>query len=206
MLSMEHLHPKAARMLRLKYGNTNTYFIQGDQCSLLVDTDYAGSVSAFYKAIKKVGIKVSDIGYVLATHYHPDHMGIIGDLTEQGVGLLLLEEQMETVHFSDSIFERERLPFIPINEKSATVIRCNESRAFLFSIGISGEIIRTPSHSKDSVSLIMDDGNCFVGDLEPPEYAEAYKNNNLLKTDWERIMSFSPKTVFYAHRPEKHFH
>ena len=198
-MRMEH-------MLGLKYGNTNTYFIQGDQCSLLVDTDYAGTMPAFYRSIKNAGIKVSDISYVLATHYHPDHMGIIGDLMEQGVGLLLLEEQREMVHFSDDIFKKERLPFIPVNEKTATVIQCNESRAFLSSIGISGEIISTPSHSKDSVSLIMDDGNCFVGDLEPIEYAEAYENSNLLRTDWERILSFSPKNVFYAHRPGKNLH
>ncbi len=157
----------------------------------------------FYKSIKKAGIRVSDISYVLATHYHPDHMGIIGNLMEQGVGLLLLEEQMEMVHFSDEIFQKESLPYIPVNEESATVIQCNESRSFLSSIGICGEIIRTPSHSQDSVSLIMDDGNCFVGDLEPLEYAEAYGSNHLLKTDWERILSFSPKTVFYAHRPEQ---
>ncbi len=190
-------------MLELKYGNTNTYFIQGGKGGLLVDTGYAGTLPAFYRSIKKAGIKVSDIGYVLATHYHPDHMGIIGNLMEQGVGLLLLEEQMETVHFSDGIFERESLPYVPVNEKAATVMPCSESRAFLSSIGISGEIISTPSHSKDSVSLIMDDGHCFVGDLEPPEYAEAYENNRLLKTDWDRILSFAPKTVFFAHRPEK---
>ena len=56
---------------------------------------------------------------------------------------------------------------------------------------------------KDSISLILDDGCCFVGDLEPLEYAEAYENNRLLKKDWDRILSFAPKTVFFAHRPEK---
>ena len=190
-------------MLKLKYGNTNTYFVQGEKYSLLVDTDYAGSMPAFYKAIKKAGIKVSDVSYVLATHYHPDHMGIIGELMKQGVELLLLEEQREKVHFSDNIFERERLPYIPINEVSATVIRCNESRIFLSSIGLIGEIIRTPSHSEDSVSLILDDGNCIVGDLEPIEYAEGYENNELLKKDWKQILSFAPKKVYFAHRPEK---
>ena len=152
-------------MLKLKYGNTNTYFVQGNKCGLLVDTDYAGTLPAFYKEMKKAGIRVSDLSYVLATHYHPDHMGIIGELMKQRVELLLLEEQREMVHFWDYIFEKERLPFTPISEESATVISCSESRAFLSSIGISGEIITTPSHSIDSVSLILDDGNCIVGDL-----------------------------------------
>ena len=53
---------------KLKYGNTNTYFIDG----LLIDTDYAGTLPAFFREIKKNGIAVSDIKYILATHYHPD--------------------------------------------------------------------------------------------------------------------------------------
>ena len=34
-------------MFELNYGNTNTYFIQGEKSGLLVDTDYAGTMSAF---------------------------------------------------------------------------------------------------------------------------------------------------------------
>ncbi len=139
----------------------------------------------------------------MATHYHPDHMGLIGELIKQGVNLLLIDVQKDYVHFSDSIFERDRLPAAPINAESAVVISCEESRAFLSGIGIHGEIIHTPSHSVDSVSLILDGGDCFVGDLEPYEHMEAYEENPALKCDWERIASFRPKRVFYAHRPEQ---
>ena len=90
-----------------------------------------------------------------------------------------------------------------INEADAEIISCEKSRKFLSSIGISGEIIHTPSHSADSISLIMDDGSCFVGDLEPSEYLEAYDNNEALKNDWDLIMYYNPKTIFFAHRPER---
>ena len=190
-------------MVKLKYGNTNTFFIRGTQSGLLVDTDYAGTLPAFYKAMKNAGIRMSDIKYVLATHYHPDHMGLVGQLAEQGIKLLLVDVQKEAVHFSDIIFEKDKLPYSVINEADAFVISCEESRAFLSSIGISGEIIYTPSHSKDSISLILNDGSCFAGDLEPSEYLEAYENNTALKNDWDLILSFQPKTVFFAHRPEK---
>ena len=43
-------------MLRLKYGNTNTYFLQGTCGSILIDTDYAGTMPAFYKELKKNNI------------------------------------------------------------------------------------------------------------------------------------------------------
>ena len=189
-------------MIKLKYGNTNTFFIQGGS-GLVVDTDYAGTLPAFYKALKQNNIKVRDIGYVLATHYHPDHMGLVGELMGQGVTLLLIDVQKDFVHFSDAIFERDGLPYVPVDEKQAAVISCGESRAFLKSIGIHGEIIHTPSHSEDSVSLVLDDGDCFVGDLDPFEHIEAYEDNRALKNDWEHILSLNPKRVFFAHRPEK---
>ena len=190
-------------MIKLKYGNTNTFFVKGTQGSLLIDTDYAGTMPVFYKAIKNAGIKMSDIKYVLATHYHPDHMGLIGQLATQGAKLLLVDLQKSSVHFSDRIFEKDKLPFRVINDADSTIISCEESRKFLSSIGLSGEIVHTPSHSEDSISLILDDGSCFVGDLEPIEHLGAYDSNQVLQNDWDRIMSYRPNMVYFAHRPEK---
>ena len=189
-------------MTELRYGNTKTFYIKGVNGGLLVDTDYAGTLPAFYRSLKQNGITVKDISFVLATHYHPDHMGLIGDLQKQGVKLLLMDVQKDHVRFSDCIFQRDGLPFSPVDETSAAVITCGESRAFLQSMGISGEIVGTPSHSEDSVTLILDDGDCFAGDLEPYEYIEAYGDNPKLKADWDRLMSFHPKRVFFSHRPE----
>lgn len=189
---------------KLKYGNTNTFFVRGERANLLIDTDYAGTLSAFYREIKQHDIRVGDITYILATHYHPDHIGLVGELTGMGAKLLLIDTQTEFVHFSDGIFKKDtHLEYVPIDESKALVIKCGESRDFLRCIGIDGEIISTPSHSRDSVSLVLDGGICVVGDLEPIEYAEAYENNAPLKEDWRRIMSFAPKRILYAHANEK---
>lgn len=74
----------------------------------------------------------------------------------------------------------------------------------LVNIGIDGEIVATTSHSADSISLILDSGECFVGDLEPIEYLAAYEQNEKLKYDWELVMRYAPKTIYYAHANEKH--
>ena len=190
-------------MIRLKYGNTNTFFIHGSNGGLLFDTDYAGTLPAFYKAVKQNRIAVKDIRYVLASHYHPDHMGLISELMRQGVKLLAADVQKIFIHGSDDLFARDKIAYSPIDETQAAVISCEESRDFLARMGIQGEIIRTPSHSEDSISLILDDEDCFVGDLEPLEYLEGYQENASLKRDWEHILSFGPRRVFYAHIPEK---
>ena len=78
-------------LIKLRYRNTNTFFLHGNDANLLIDTDYAGTLSVFYKEIRKNQIEIWDITYVLATHYHPDHIGIISELMEQGVKLLLID-------------------------------------------------------------------------------------------------------------------
>ena len=191
-------------VIKLKYGNTNTFLIRGKNGYLLVDTDYAGTLSAFYGAIKQYNIKVSDILCILATHYHPDHIGLVSELMKQGVKLLVIDTQCSNIHYFDVIFGRDkRFDYEPIDEEDAIVISCKESRGFLKDMGISGEILSTMSHSEDSISLVLDNGVCIVGDLEPIEYLGAYEENVKLKADWELVMSYNPKLIYYAHANEK---
>jgi glyoxylase-like metal-dependent hydrolase (beta-lactamase superfamily II) len=190
---------------KLKYGNTNTYFIRGAKGSILLDTDYAGTLQMFYKEIKKNGISLKDITYILATHYHPDHMGLVGELVSMGVKFLVIDTQVPNLHFSDDIFSRDKTlrmsPSVP--EDKAEVIACKDSRAFLAALGIDGEIVSTPSHSGDSITLVLDSGDCFVGDLEPMEFMDGYEENKALQSDWEKVMSFSPRVIHYGHAPKK---
>ena len=97
-------------IIKLKYGNTNTYFVHGINGGLLIDTDYAGTMQAFYKALKKSGISITDITYILATHYHPDHIGLVSELQKVGIKLLLIDTQCSYVHFADAIFKQEKHP------------------------------------------------------------------------------------------------
>lgn len=110
------------------------------------------------------------------------------------------------MHFADVIFKREKhLRYESIGEKNATIIACGESRDFLADLGIAGEIIQTASHSEDSISVILDSGECMVGDLVPMEYLVAYEENIALQNDWKLVMSYHPKVIYYAHANEKHF-
>ena len=192
----EYDHTLNSPPIKLKYGNTNTYLVG----NLLVDTDMPGTLPALWRELKKHNISYNQVRYVFVTHYHPDHIGIVGELIQNGVKLLLLEHQKEYVHSSDAIFARDKhSAFVPINEKSAIVVPVEESRTFLFGIGIEGEIVKTKSHSPDGAALILDDGNAFVGDLEPREFLGGYDDNKLLFEDWEVILSHGAETIRYGH-------
>lgn len=191
---------------KLKYGNTNTYLIRGNNGNILFDTDYAGTLPMFFRTIKENEISVSDIDYILASHYHPDHIGLVGELMKLGVKLLLVDSQVGSVHYSDEIFSRTpKLGFKPIDESAATVISVEESREFLSKLGIEGELFQVLSHSEDGICVSLDDGACLVGDLEPYEYMGGYDDNGRLKDDWDKVLSYNPKIVYYAHANEKIF-
>ena len=78
-----------------------------------------------------------------------------------------------------------------------------DSRSFLRDIGIGGEIISTSSHSPDSVSLMLDSGDCIAGDLEPIDFLDAYPETCPLRDDWKRILRHHPKRILYAHVNER---
>ena len=67
-------------------------------------------------------------------------MGLISELMKQGIRLLLINTQLEYVHFSDPIFCRDKhLRCTPVDETEAIMISCEESRDFLSGLGISGD-------------------------------------------------------------------
>ena len=115
-----------------------------------------------------------------------------------------MESQTDFIHYSDPIFAREpHLNYRPIDERNALILKFDEAPYFLDSLGINGNIGRTLSHSEDSIYVSLSDGTFILGDLEPLEYLEAYKDNQLLKTDWDNILKQDPKLLLYAHANEK---
>ena len=182
------------RTIVLRYGNTNTYLIKGSSGNLLVDTDMPGTIHAFFKLIKSHDIKVKDISFVMATHYHPDHMGLISELMGMGVKLLLLDVQADHIHDWEN-----KVGTKPIDGKSAMIISFAESRTVFDGLGIQGEIIYIPSHSSDSVCIMLDDGVCIAGDLSPLSYLQSEPEVSQLRDDWNLILGKHPKRILFAH-------
>ena len=186
-------------IIELHYSNTNTYLIQGSKGYLLFDTGWAGSFPAFCKSLGEAGVKLSDISMILISHYHPDHMGIAGEITDKGPVLLVCDVQRSFLHSSDHIFEKEnRKDYVPIDDGKVRVISISDSRKVLGEIGIDGEIIATPGHSDDSISLLLDSGELFVGDLNPLYELELHKGTEIGES-WDRLLTCKPKIVYYGH-------
>lgn len=64
----------------LKY--VNAYLIENNGCYALVDPGWPNNValSSLEKGLKGLGLSIEDISFVVATHRHPDHLGLAGEL------------------------------------------------------------------------------------------------------------------------------
>ncbi len=183
----------------LKYGNTRCYCINN---KVLIDTDWAGTLSAFFKCTKENNIKFEEIECLMITHFHPDHMGIAQEIADLGVQLIIFEEQKGFIHSSDYVFAKNKnISFKPIDDKKVRCLSCADSRELFSKMGIEGEVIHTVGHSEDSVSIILDNGIAIVGDLYPLHTISAY-NDKRLEVSWKSILSHNIKEIHYGHFKE----
>jgi len=186
----------------LTHSKTNIFLIEGTDGCLLFDTGWAGSMDAFESSLHAVKKSIGDISYVLMSHYHPDHCGLAQELADNGAVILALDLQVPFLHCADEVYEKGTKPeykkFRPIDDSKVKVLTVAESRDFLDTLGISGEILHTPGHSDDSVSLLLDEGVAFVGDLNPLYELELHKGTQIADS-WDKILSHKLKVVYYGH-------
>ena len=183
----------------LHYSNTNTYLIKGAEGYLLFDTGWAGTFPDFCRACGAIGIPVQSIRYLLISHFHPDHYGIAQEIADQGAEILVSEVQKPFLHSADAVFEKEQgILFVPIRDEMIRCFPVEEGREILKEIGIEGQIIHTPGHSDDSISLCLDNGVFFVGDLNPLYELELH-NGTQTGESWKKLLQLNPKTIYYGH-------
>lgn len=186
-------------VIELKYSNTNTYLIRGLRGWLLWDTGWAGTFRAFCSALGEGGVDMKDITHLMVSHFHPDHMGIAGEIAKQGVQVVIADVQQDFVHLPDAIFAKEKnADYVPVEDTSLRVISIPESREFLREIGIDGEVFHTPGHTEDSISLMLDSGELFVGDLNPLYELELH-HGTVIGQSWEVLLKRNPHCVYYGH-------
>jgi glyoxylase-like metal-dependent hydrolase (beta-lactamase superfamily II) len=176
-------------IVNVGYDSTNYYLLEIKGGKLLIDCGWPGTLPKLLAELKRKGISIREIKYLLVTHFHPDHAGITQDLKKLGAKLVLLESQVD--------FILQNFPYLAIAQDDNLVLNFEDSRKFLDSIGISGEILPTPGHSNDSVTLILDEGLAFTGDL-PPLFMVP-EEDQVTRGSWDKIQRHKISKIFPAH-------
>lgn len=184
-------------IINIGYDSTNYYLLEIKNGKLLIDSGFPGTLPKLSAELKRKGIPLNEIKYFLATHYHPDHAGHAQELKNQGTGLIVLDHQVNFITKLTEFFKTKKYPYHEIKQNDNLILKCEESRKFLAGLGINGEIMHTPGHSEDSVTLILDEGFAFTGDLHPvfvlPE------EDTISRQSWDKIYRHKITRIFPGH-------
>ena len=191
--------PVPLSVVNVGYRSTNFWVVSAGTSRLLVDLGWPGSMATMRANLGRMDVPLKELRYALATHYHIDHAGLAQELKLAGVPLLVLETQVAAIPLMKA-FTKPADHYTDITTHDNVTITFAESRAVLATIGIAGEIVPTPGHSNDSVSLLLGDGSVFTGDLTHSAFAEE-KDAVVVAASWRLLREKGARVVYPGHGP-----
>jgi len=187
----------------------------------MIDGGMAGRTKNFAKAIKKLSIKPQDIKLIVLTHGHWDHVGSVKEIKDlTGAKIAMHREEKDWLEKSLTplppavttwgkiMFKIMKMCESSLRFPAAKVdIALGNEELSLAEYGIPGKIIYTPGHSKGSVSVLLETGEAFVGDLamsgpplrlspKLPIFADDLKQ---VRESLKMLIDAGAKTIYPAH-------
>jgi hydroxyacylglutathione hydrolase len=204
----------------IKLGIDHCYIIRDAGC-IMVDGGSPGQAEGFRQALAGLSLKPRDIQLIVLTHGHWDHIGsaqAIQALT--GARLALHRQEKDWLEQSrmpvppgvtawGRIFGQIMALFMPlvhIAPAKVDVVLGDEALS-LAEYGIPGKIMATPGHSRGSVSIVLETGDAFVGDLAMGEFPLRLspglpifaEDMQQVRQSWRSLLDAGVKTIYPAH-------
>ena len=191
-------------IINVGYRSTNYWVVSAGTSRLLVDLGYPGTIGMMRASLRRMNVPIEEIRYGLATHYHIDHAGAAQDLKLAGVPLLVMENQVSAIPLMRT-WTKPQDQYLEITLHDNRTVSFAEGRAVLEEMGIVGEIVPTPGHSDDSVSLLLDDGSVFTGDLTHPKFVWE-GDAAVVSASWRLLRDRGATRVYPGHGPVRPIH
>jgi endoribonuclease LACTB2 len=186
-------------IVNVGYDSTNYYLLEPGRAGLLVDVGWPGTMPRLLSVLKQKSVPFSAIQYLLITHFHPDHAGLAQEMKNMGCKLIVIDTQVPFIG-PLAQYMKPAHHYQEIGLKDNNCLKISETRQFLGGMGIQAEIIATPGHSDDSITLILDDGAAFSGDL--PRWGwDTEGPGGQVEQSWNLIRAHGVKTIYPGHGP-----
>jgi len=186
-------------IVNVGYRSTHYWVVSSGTSRVLVDLGWPGTMGTLRANLRRMGIPIEEIAFGMATHYHIDHAGLAQELKAAGVSLLVFDVQVHAIPEMKRWTKPEDR-YVEITLHDNVTIPASESRALLEDAGVPGQVLHTPGHSEDSVSLLLDDGSAFIGDLPTPSRASEGEMACVTES-WDRLRDHGARTIYPAHGP-----
>jgi glyoxylase-like metal-dependent hydrolase (beta-lactamase superfamily II) len=186
-------------IITITYDSTNYYLVQAACGWIMIDTGWPGTLAEYLSLLKKKNIDIREVKYLIVTHFHPDHAGLVQEIKDFGAKLIVHESQISFIENLKSFFIRKpQYNFKDIDTRDNIIVTSKKSRDLLLKNGVKGEIITTLGHSEDSISFIIDGCCAFTGDLPGMLFADLESNPGI-KESWMKIAAFKVKKIYPGH-------
>jgi glyoxylase-like metal-dependent hydrolase (beta-lactamase superfamily II) len=218
-------------LYRLNMGINSSFLLKYPEGYLLIDTSFPNDYGKIKDKLSRIPVEISEINYILLTHYHHDHSGSAAMLQEDTNARIIAHENAipwlakgDGTIFASWVNLRINIIFAineflsksvkdtsfpPLQMGDDDIIISGDDDETLRSIGIPGKILYTPGHSQDSISVVLDDGRAFIGDIavDFPKFLGTYYRAALIEDakqmleSWEKIINAGALTLYPAHGP-----
>lgn len=184
----------------IRYKSTNYYFIDTQNGLLAFDAGWPDTYGEYKDCLKAEGYRIDDIRWLIVSHFHIDHAGLAGMLADKGITFYVFKNQLYGIDEMESLMERKSIPHQKITPELMHQVEISESRKILKSMGISGEVIQTNGHGEQSVTLLLDTGEAFIGDL--PVVGMYDEDDKASIKNWEEVRAKGARIIKPAHALE----
>jgi glyoxylase-like metal-dependent hydrolase (beta-lactamase superfamily II) len=196
----KRMEKNGINVFTLNHKHTQAYIVYVNDIYIMVDSGYPESLNTFQKVLLNSNISFAQIKYLIITHFHPDHAGLVQTLMDYGIKLLLHENQKDYIEWINKYFIKhihKKYKQIIIDNNNIDIINTEKSKTLFEKNGIKGKIISTPGHTDDSITFIIND-IAFIGDLPKYDKNKFYKSKTVLDS-WNKIIDNNITEIYPGH-------
>ena len=206
------------KYIKINMGAANAYLVQGEEGYLLIDAGVKGKINKLKNKMDEYNVSFEDIKLIVITHVHYDHVGNLKEIKNKSKAPVLVHKrEAELLKNGESHFPagNNLLGKMIVKTAGRAMNKQNNFNPVqpdiqmkdyynLKGFGFEGEIIHTPGHSAGSITVIIDNRHCFVGDtmfsfipftVNPP-FAD---DSAQLIESWEKLASTDCKFFYPGH-------